>query len=927
MALRCPAVGPMSSSDSSDTPEIATPEARGRLGYLWLLEAHGLSPMERGIWGFVGRSSGVQGWKLHVSSIPTEAVDLLSVVIPCLRGFGVPFKVAKEESVLCQLNEGALGGTQIGKFITIYPDSDGQARELAQRLVEMTAPFHGPVIMTDLRLGSVVYARYGNFNPIICRDRLGQVFLCIRGADGGLWVDSYSVPFVCPPDVPNPFEDMRYLPSDTANAVSNGDRGSAGRSEKLLGPGYLLVDVVKQDAKGSVFRAIDLRSQELVSAKVIKQGRQHCLSDPLGRDMRARLQRQERLHSLLSHHPSIPRADPYFEVQGDGYLPIEFIDGESIESLAVSSLRGGSWPTMPLDQQIRLLTYLEQLIVAVGELHASGYVHRDLTASNVWIGRDDRVYLLDLELCHEVGDPSPPFAAGTPGFMSPQQAARKPPAYTDDIYALGCVIVLLLTGMDPRRVLFAEESSRFEKLAGLTGAHSALVEIAARCLRTDPKARPGLDTLLSTVRGCIASLRGHLTRAAPARADEETAGAGGLDPQHLIEAGEKGFLEGSMLDTETGLCLSAAMRNPSHRGASDHAGAYELRRSANRGVAGQVYVLSRLARFGYGADRAREYVARAAEWLLSDVPAPDSHLPGLHFGEAGVAVALAEAIASGLLVRDARTDSFLRTALNSTLDWPDVTHGAAGQGLAALICGELIGDEDLMGFCHRCVDYLVETQQTDGSWKMPPGVDGMSGQTLTGFAHGTSGIVYFLTEYARRFDSDAAVAARDRGARWLMDRAISANDGDTLEWEYSDANPARWRWWCHGGPGIALTFLKLYEHTGLTPYAETATRALYAHPADVRHGNLSQCHGLSGLGEIYLEAGRVLGGTEWPMRVDKIARVLRCLCRESEPGVVSWLVEDPYQPTADLMVGSGGVLHFLLRMSLAGKRISYPLLP
>jgi hypothetical protein len=40
--------------------------------------------------------------------------------------------------------------------------------------------------------------------------------------------------------------------------------------------------------------------------------------------------------------------------------------------------------------------------------------------------------------------------------------------------------------------------------------------------------------------------------------------------------------------------------------------------------------------------------------------------------------------------------------------------------------------------------------------ELPAGVDGISGDTLTGFAHGVSGIVYFLAEYARSFSNTYA---------------------------------------------------------------------------------------------------------------------------------------------------------------------------
>ncbi len=87
-----------------------------------------------------------------------------------------------------------------------------------------------------------------------------------------------------------------------------------------------------------------------------------------------------------------------------------------------------------------------------------------------------------------------------------------------------------------------------------------------------------------------------------------------------------------------------------------------------------------------------------------------------------------------------------------------------------------------------------------------------------------------------------------------MQKALSADNGRVLEWNYSDVHSEKWKWWCHGGPGIALAFLNLYEQTGKDSYADVVTKALEIHPFDIQYPNLSQCHGISGLGEIYLEA-------------------------------------------------------------------------
>ncbi|KYC41419.1 hypothetical protein WA1_22260 [Scytonema hofmannii PCC 7110] len=888
--------------------------------YYDIITSFGLKAKTSFPWVMVGETNQVQGWKLHISSIPIEAANLLARVVPFLKKHQCVFKVALDMSILYELNEGNLGSTQIGKFITVYPRSNYEARFLAETLVEITQYFSGPVIVTDLRLGDVVYTRYGSFNSIQSQDRLGLSVSAIYTSNGSLEKDSYSVPFVPPHDVANPFTDFFISSEPYHSLVLTGESPLSHESDKLFGPGYLFLEVIKQHPKGAVFRGIDLRSQENVSIKIIKQGRQHCVSDEYGRDIRTRLQRQESLHNFLYGLVPIPKVDPYFEVKGDGYLPIEYIEGQSLDSLVSSSLTNRSWRSLSLSAKTQLLSYLEKLISAVQALHGAGYVHRDLTGANIWIGADEKVYLLDLELAHNIKDNTPAFILGTPGFMSPEQEAGEPPAFTDDIYAIGCLIILLLTGLPPHLLLFANEQNRVNQWLELThDVPIELVEIAAQCVKCNAIERPDLQqikmTVLESKAGLISCINTQDFASLSIRSQIND----------FIVKGQQGLLDAVISDRTTGLWLSSSVNNMLHQDIKA-VRFYEVRRSANTGVAGVVYLLSRLARFGYDTEAVRDRVQKAIQWLLWDDTTPDKQLPGLHFGEAGVAVAIAEAISSGLIQRDRQIDAFLMQALSGKLDWSDITHGAAGQGVAVLYCADRLQDATLLGLVHRCANYLINTQKDDGSWETPPGVENMSGQILTGFAHGVSGIVYFLSEYAYRFDSSAAEKAWQTGADWLFEQAHLTQDQQGLEWYVSDTQKDKWKWWCHGSPGIALTFLRLYEHTKNDAYAEIAIHALQAHPIDMRHRNLSQCHGLSGLGEIYLEAARILGDRQWLERAENIAKTLIALRQETDRSSITWLVENLYQPTADLMIGAGGIIHFLLRLSLQAEKIGFPLL-
>jgi lantibiotic modifying enzyme len=137
---------------------------------------------------------------------------------------------------------------------------------------------------------------------------------------------------------------------------------------------------------------------------------------------------------------------------------------------------------------------------------------------------------------------------------------------------------------------------------------------------------------------------------------------------------------------------------------------------------------------------------------------------------------------------------------------------------------------------------------------------------------------------------------------------------DHYEWKNNNRTKQIGVWWCHGGPGITLTFLKALEITGNRRYLHFAEQALRINPKELSTHQIS----------LYLEAFRVTQKEEWRERANSIVDLLLALKQEKTTGEIYWNTEEI--PTADLMTGSSGIAHFLLRW-LYPERISFPLLP
>jgi hypothetical protein len=496
--------------------------------------------------------------------------------------------------------------------------------------------------------------------------------------------------------------------------------------------------------------------------------------------------------------------------------------------------------------------------------------------------------------------------------MSPNQAERGRPEVADDIYAIGACLLLLLTGTDPQRIQHGAAAFLPQRLAAWMGVRvTPELEVVASACALFGNERPTLSRLDEAL-----SRMFEQSPAAGVRTD--------LDFGEAAARGARGLVQSVAFGGDADLWLSYAFSDPvSHR--EGRRPQYQLMPDANRGVAGVVYLTAQLRRAGLASDELLHVTERVLEWLLSASP-PAGDLPGLHFGSAGRALATVEAWAAGFSAPEHGPESVRSALLSAKIDWPDVTHGAAGQGIAALRIADSLGTPQLHDLAGRCADYLLSAQDESGTWPLPGGVPTIEGDRFSGFAHGAAGILYFLSEVERRTGRDDVKQAVRRGVEGLLQLStLEAGDG-IRSWPVSERRGEVWRWWCHGSPGIALLFLRLYEVDRDPRWKAVATQCLRQNDAAPRAGNLSVCHGLAGLGEVYLEASRVLEDGQWYERALEIAHLLVELKTGQHDEAIAWVTEEMGMPTADLMVGSGGVVHFLLRLARPDLRLPFPLL-
>ncbi len=187
---------------------------------------------------------------------------------------------------------------------------------------------------------------------------------------------------------------------------------------------------------GEVFRARDPVSGEAVAVKVISDGREHHT---------ARFAREVEMLAELSH-PGIVRYVSHGETPaGELFLIMEWLEGEDLRTRLERA-------PLTMGEAVTLATRVAE---ALGAAHARGIVHRDLKPSNLFLpgGRIEQVKLLDFGIAQREGRTQltrTGVMIGTPGYMSPEQARNQREIDARaDVFALGCVLFLCLTGTPP----------------------------------------------------------------------------------------------------------------------------------------------------------------------------------------------------------------------------------------------------------------------------------------------------------------------------------------------------------------------------------------------------------------------------------------------------------------------------------------------
>ena len=195
---------------------------------------------------------------------------------------------------------------------------------------------------------------------------------------------------------------------------------------------YQVLGVLGAGGMGVVYRGMDKSVGREVAIKTLTEATD---------ELRQRFLLEAR--SGVLNHPNIVTVYDFGEQDGNPYIVMEFVKGDSLENL----LRGGRTFTL-----IEKLEIVRQVCLALGYAHQHGVVHRDIKPANVMVQPDGNIKIVDFGVARlesQSGHTQTGMVIGTFHYISPERLLGKPADGRADLWSAGVILYQLLTGRLP----------------------------------------------------------------------------------------------------------------------------------------------------------------------------------------------------------------------------------------------------------------------------------------------------------------------------------------------------------------------------------------------------------------------------------------------------------------------------------------------
>ncbi|BBP04580.1 hypothetical protein TPL01_17440 [Sulfuriferula plumbiphila] len=201
---------------------------------------------------------------------------------------------------------------------------------------------------------------------------------------------------------------------------------------------YEIAAEIGRGAMGTVYKAHDPLIERTVALKTIRLD----LSHQAHQVFEERFYREAKSAGRLNH-PNIVTIYDVGETDGSAYIAMEYLQGESLDTLLDNHIR------LPIE---RIAHITLQIANGLAYAHQHGVIHRDVKPANIILMRRGRVVkitdfgIAQIPTSAQTGDGA---LLGSPRYMSPEQVQGRIVDGRSDVFSLGVVLYEMLTGRTP----------------------------------------------------------------------------------------------------------------------------------------------------------------------------------------------------------------------------------------------------------------------------------------------------------------------------------------------------------------------------------------------------------------------------------------------------------------------------------------------
>lgn len=253
---------------------------------------------------------------------------------------------------------------------------------------------------------------------------------------------------------------------------------------------YMVRKLIGAGSFGNVYEVYDLRLKRIVALKTVQTRFESIQAQ--------RLKREIELIRQIEHTNVVRLYDFGEDPSGILYMVMEFIEGKELGEVMKREA--------PFDLK-RTLAISTQILDALVQAQKVGVVHRDLKPQNIILThegmRSDVVKLVDFGIAKTYSDASVgPFTPmgstmgfGTPLYMAPEQIQGNPVGPFTDVYAVGLIMLEMLTGSPPfhgeTAIQILSEKTSWTPHVPRDVIPPVLADVLEKAIQMDPKDRYG----------------------------------------------------------------------------------------------------------------------------------------------------------------------------------------------------------------------------------------------------------------------------------------------------------------------------------------------------------------------------------------------------------------------------------------------------